>query len=58
MKTTIKKPTEAQMRATYKKAFGKEFDSPDRKSAPLPLTLAFQVAVFSIKNDGLAWRLI
>ena len=29
MQATIKKPTEAQMRATYKKAFGKEFDSPD-----------------------------
>jgi hypothetical protein len=50
MQITIKKPTSAEMRATYKKVFGKEFDSPERKAAPLPLSLAYQVAVFSIKN--------
>ncbi len=39
------KITEAEMRATYVLAFGKEYDSPDRKQLPLPLDIAYLVAV-------------
>jgi hypothetical protein len=51
MHPTIKRPTEKIMRATYKKVFGREYDAPERKQHPLPLGLAYQVAVFSIKNE-------
>jgi hypothetical protein len=39
-----KQVTEAEMRATYVKAFGKEFDAPERKQFPLPIHIAYEVA--------------
>lgn len=44
--------SENEMRETYVKAFGKEFDSEDRKQAPLPLNIAYQVALEKIKREG------
>ena len=32
-------------RETYKKAFGKEYDDKKRKQAPLPLNIAYKVAL-------------
>ena len=45
------KPTENEVRAIYKKAFGKEYDSPDRKQFPLPMHIAYAVAVTKIAKE-------
>ncbi len=37
--------TESEMKETYIEAFGKEYDSKDRKQPPLPLEIAYLVAV-------------
>lgn len=37
--------SEAEMRAIYVEAFGQEFDSPLRKQAPLPIEMAYKVAL-------------
>lgn len=37
--------SEAEMRAVYVEAFGQEFDSPLRKQAPLPIEMAYKVAL-------------
>ena len=40
-------------RETYKKAFGKEYDDKKRKQAPLPLDLAYKVALNKLtKGDN------
>lgn len=38
------------MRQTYKLAFGKEYDSPERKQQPLPIKLAYEVALRRINK--------
>ena len=38
-------PTEKEMRAVYVEAFGKEFDSPERKQPALPLEVAYKIAL-------------
>jgi len=43
--------TEAEMRQTYFNAFGKEFDSHDRKQLPLPIEIAYLVADKKLKDD-------
>ena len=42
--------TEKEMRETYVKAFGKEYDSADRKQLPLPIEIAYAVAINKL-ND-------
>ena len=42
---SIGEPTEAEMRETYFKAYGKQFDSEDRKQHPLPIKMAYEVAL-------------
>jgi len=42
--------TEKQKRATYKLVYGKEFDDPDRKQAPLPLDIAYATALHQIEK--------
>lgn len=42
--------TEKQMRATYKLAFGQEFDDPKRKQHPLPIDMAYEVALLHISK--------
>ena len=37
-------------RAIYKKAFGKEYDDKNRKQAPLPLEIAYKVALRRLKK--------
>lgn len=37
--------TEKHMRQAYKRAFGQEYDDPRRKLEPLPLYIAYQVAI-------------
>jgi hypothetical protein len=40
-------------RETYKKAFGKEYDDKKRKQAPLPLDIAYKVALNKLtKGDN------
>ena len=49
-----KKVSEKEMRATYVKVFGKEFDDPSRKQHPLPLELAYKVALNSLSKKQYA----
>ena len=35
---------------TYKKAFGKEYNDPDRKQPPLPLDIAYKVALNRLQS--------
>ena len=46
--------TEDEMRATYVMAFGQEFDDPKRKQSPLPLDIAYMVAVQKLNDTKLA----
>ena len=39
-----------QKRKIYKKAFGKEYNCKNRKQIPLPLDIAFQVAINKLKK--------
>ena len=50
-KEGVNEVSDKQKRKIYKKAFGKEYDDPKRKQAPLPLDLAYQVALNSPFND-------
>ncbi len=43
--------SDSEKRATYIKAFGKEYDDPTRKQPALPLDLAYQVALHKL-NKG------
>jgi len=42
--------TDKQKRAAYKLVYGKEFDDPDRKQAPLPLDIAYATALHQIEK--------
>jgi len=42
--------TDKQKRAAYKLVYGKEFDDLDRKQAPLPLDIAYEVALHQIEK--------
>lgn len=46
------KVSEKDMREVYFKAYGKEYDSADRKQAPLPLEIAYLVALNKLKREG------
>ena len=43
--------SEQEMRATYVKAYGKEYDSADRKQLPLPLHMAYTVALRKLNPE-------
>jgi len=43
--------SEAEMRAVYVEAFGQEFDSPLRKQSPLPIEMAYKVALNKLLKD-------
>ena len=46
--------SDVQKRKIYKKAFGKEYDDPKRKQTPLPLDIAYKVALNKLKKkEGL-----
>jgi len=45
-------PTEKQMRATYKRVFGREYDDSRRRQAPLPIHIAYEVAMQQLKKKG------
>ena len=38
------------MRATYKVVFGREFDDPKRRQHPLPIEIAYAVALHGINK--------
>ena len=40
-----------QKREIYKKAFGKEYDNKNRKQSPLPLDIAYKVAINKLKKE-------
>lgn len=46
------KVSEKDMREIYFQAFGKQYDSEDRKQAPLPLDIAYLVALNKLKREG------
>jgi hypothetical protein len=46
------KVSEKDMREVYFQAFGKEYDSADRKQAPLPLEIAYLMALNKLKREG------
>ena len=46
------KVSEKDMREVYFQAFGKEYDSADRKQAPLPLEIAYLTALNKLKREG------
>tara|TARA_Y100001973_G_scaffold100082_1_gene160444 strand:- start:3182 stop:4681 length:1500 start_codon:yes stop_codon:yes gene_type:complete len=49
--------SDKQKRKIYKKAFGKEYDDPKRKQTPLPLDIAYKVALNKLKKkEGLNER--
>lgn len=48
----FEKKSEKIKRETYKKVFGCEFDAPTRKHPPLPLDVAFRVALQRIAQDN------
>ena len=57
-KLTIKKikmknlnVTEQEMRKVYFKAFGKQFDDGNRKQYPLPIHIAYKVALQKLENQ-------
>ena len=43
--------SDKQKRKVYKKAFGKEYNDKNRKQVPLPLDIAFQVAINKLKKE-------
>ena len=45
--------SEQQMRETYVKAYGQEYDSPNRKQTPLPLELAYKVALRKLNKQSM-----
>lgn len=44
------KINEKTMRATYKVVFGREFDDPKRRQHPLPIEIAYAVALHGINK--------
>ena len=46
----VNEVSDKQKRKIYKKAFGKEYDDPKRKQAPLPLDIAYKVALNRLKK--------
>ena len=42
--------TNKQKKEVYKIAFGKEYDDPSRKQLPLPLDIAYEVAINRLKK--------
>ena len=53
MKKEVKTPVaEAEIRAEYIKAFGREFDDPKRMQTPLPLDIACLVAMYVNENEN------
>lgn len=49
----VKATSEKEKRATYVRAFGEEYDAPDRGQHPLPLDLAYKVALHSLAKKEL-----
>ena len=47
---SVNEVSDKQKRKIYKKAFGKEYDDPKRKQAPLPLDIAYKVALNRLKK--------
>ena len=45
--------SDEQKRKIYKKAFGKEYNDKNRKQSPLPLDIAYQVALHKLKKKVL-----
>ena len=45
--------TKNQKRIIYKIAFNKEYDNKNRKQAPLPLDIAYMVALNRLNKGGL-----
>jgi hypothetical protein len=43
--------TDETKRAVYKKVFGQEYDDPKRRQHPLPLDIAFEVALHGIIQE-------
>jgi hypothetical protein len=43
--------TDQEKKDVYKTAFGKEYDDPSRKQHPLPLSIAYEVAVHKLKKE-------
>lgn len=52
----IAKAAEQMMRETYVKAYGKEYDSPTRRQSPLPLGLAYSVALNKLNGEDFSKR--
>lgn len=46
------KVSEKEMRETYLRAFGKEFDSDDRKQPSMPLKIAYLVSLKKLRRQG------
>ena len=49
----VKATSEKEKRATYVRVFCEEYDSPNRKQPPLPLDLAYKVALHSLAKKEL-----
>ena len=47
----MKNISDEQKRQMYKKAFGKDYNDKNRRQAPLPLDIAFQVAMYKLKKE-------
>ena len=47
---SVNEVSDKQKRKIYKKAFGKEYDDPKRKQSPLPLDIAYKVALNKLKK--------
>ena len=47
----MKKVSDKQKRKIYKKAFGEEYNNKNRKQTPLPLDIAYQVALNKLKKE-------
>jgi hypothetical protein len=47
---SVNEVSDKQKRKIYKKAFGKEYDDSKRKQAPLPLDIAYKVALNRLKK--------
>jgi len=50
MQKNIKKVSEKEIRETYFKAFGKEFDAPERKQPALPILIAYCAALINLNR--------
>ena len=58
VKEVLGEVSDAQKRKIYKKAFGKEYDDPKRRQSPLPLDIAYKVALNRLKKkEGLGDRM-